>query len=315
MTTPSGTISFSDIRNVFDGVSGETSAFYFYAILQRQHGASISLSEMRNISNQAILTFTRANATGDQGPTANQILSQYGNTVTLWQSIRGYQLYTINVTGRYKFIARGARGGGYSTRTGGLGGEMVVRCSLQQGNALVVTIGQQGQTASTRSAGCGGGCSTVVLLDDASINSNPTYPLLVAGGGGGASTTQNGGNAADVVYGTDTGPTSAQGPSGGYYYKNGAAGTQANAGGGWITSRRSTGGGTLGGFGGGAETGTNSLGAGGGGYYGGDGGFLSPGYGRGGGNYTDTNNLAYINNDTPTTGTQSHGTVILYACV
>ena len=155
---------------------------------------------MNSLSYAETYTFTNANATGENGPTQNQINSEYAgtnlaNSVTI--NSQGIQEWVVPVSGTYEIEAWGAQGGSggwYSnssySSTGGLGGYAKGFITLSAGTTLYVLVGQQGEgypspstkmeNLTARKGGWNGGGG----------NSVSTYPGT---GGGGASDIRIGG--------------------------------------------------------------------------------------------------------------------------
>jgi len=134
-------------------------------------------------------TFTNAGATFQNGPTLAQLQSTYSSVswasnsdyFSLYNSIQGYQLWTVPETAHYLFLVVGARGGSNGSRGGGRGSCVITKLYLQKGNKLIIIAGQiggSGPNTSTSAAGGGGGS---FVIDSA----NTSYPLIAASGGGG----------------------------------------------------------------------------------------------------------------------------------
>ena len=122
--------------------------------------------------------FTVAGATGQYGPTQEQVVSAYAGT-SLERSVtvnkQGLQEWTVPVGGTYLVQGWGAQGGLHPARntTGGQGALVRGRFSFQTGHKLYIVVGQMGHYG-----GGGGGSFVYNDTDD---------PKLIAAGGGGAS--------------------------------------------------------------------------------------------------------------------------------
>lgn len=129
-------------------------------------------------------TFSNAGATGNVGPTYNQVKSAYSATAWTQNSsylnvvTQGYQLWTVPQTASYTIQVAGAAGGSYAVYSKGAGNVISTTVTLTAGDQINICVGQTGGTGTTI-AGGGGGGSFVVW-------SNST-PIAVAGGGGGTS--------------------------------------------------------------------------------------------------------------------------------
>lgn len=244
-------------------------------------------------------TFTNAGLTGANGPTLTQVQTAYSsalwtqNTDYLNMIVQGLQEWTVPANGTYKIEAAGASGYSYSSNSPSNRAIMSGDFNLNQGDHIIIAIGQNPVTTSP---GNGGGGSFVVKKDNSSANySASTWtPLVIAGGGGAkddrypsnftdadATTAQEGKGttqypAATTGYGGNG--TTGNGGAGGGYLTNGYAAPN-NGGYGFLggltyPSTNSLVGGTSGsiegGFGGGGCT-TDDQGAAGGGYTGGAG--------------------------------------------
>ena len=243
-----------------------------------------------------IYTFTNAGATGRNGPTPAQLVTEYngtnlqGSVTTGFQP--GYQKWTVPATGTYVIEAVGARGGKQPSKEGGYGAYMRGNFNLSGGQELTIVVGQAGSDNSSADNGAAGGGGTFVVTD-----TNNT-PLIVAGGGGGAGGQTHGSHASVSTSGMNGSPS-----NGG---KNGSGGQgQRGAGGSGFFSRGTSnynnayagksfqggatggnsGSGDHGGFGGGGghESASWDNGGGGGGYSGGGGSGSSSNNERGGG--------------------------------
>ncbi|PKN56005.1 MAG: hypothetical protein CVU56_18480 [Deltaproteobacteria bacterium HGW-Deltaproteobacteria-14] len=248
----------------------------------------------------AAVTFTNANAIGENGPTQAQLNAAYAGTplegqVTL---TAGAQRWVVPATGTYRIQAAGAEGGpGYDASvSGGKGATIRGDFSLSVNTTLYVVVGQAGSTN-----GAGGG--TFVWI------ANASQPLVAAGGGGGpgghpsAFNFGNGKPGVTTTSGTSGNGSGAGGAGGGAgspgntYGSNGingsgggGAGWNGDATGGFAGAEYNAihrgragtgGGGGASGWGGGGSAWLG--GGGGGGYSGGGGGSWASGTGGGGG--------------------------------
>lgn len=121
------------------------------------------------------LIFTPCGASGRLGPDQSACDFEYGiEVVTV---IDGFQYWTVPFTGNYQIVARGAQGGNAlnSTHAGGLGAEIEMEILLEEGDELMIGVGQRGVTSCS---GGGAGSSGVKFVGGEII--------VVAGGGGGA---------------------------------------------------------------------------------------------------------------------------------
>jgi hypothetical protein len=127
-------------------------------------------------------TFTSCNQTGRLGPDNSQILAGYS---TNWHgqylrqgAFRGYQDWTVPVSGVYEFDLRGASGHeGTGTGVAGRGARVRGRVNLTKGEIVTIIVGQRGTapTSNTVFGGSGGGSFVV--------RKSNNEPLFVAGGG------------------------------------------------------------------------------------------------------------------------------------
>ena len=256
---------------------------------------------MNSLTYAETYTFTNASATGENGPTQNQINSEYAgtnlaNSVTI--NSQGIQEWVAPVSGTYEIEAWGAQGGSggwYSnssySSTGGLGGYAKGFITLSAGTTLYIFVGQQGEgypSPSTRMQnlaarkggwnggggnsvssypGTGGGGASDIRIGGTSLNDRK---LVAAGGGGGG----NSGSDLQLSNGGAGGGITSTSPANSTQYSNrtpGSGGTQNTGnslGVGATAMQNLSGGGGGGYYGGGA--GQNSTGGGGGSsYYGG----------------------------------------------
>ena len=143
------------------------------------------------------VTLTNCTSTGKSGPSQSDCNSEYSGTSLegLITVTSGIQKWTVPYSTTYTIEAYGAEGGG---SYGGKGAKMSGEFSLDQGDVIIILVGQKGLTSSPMSSGGGG---TFVVKQSGSTYSLTTHsvyvtPLIIAGGGGGSSssstTTQNG---------------------------------------------------------------------------------------------------------------------------
>jgi len=170
-------------------------------------------------------TFTTCGKTGRQGPSASEIAAGYstswhGEYVSLGD-YRGYQDWTVPVSGVYEFEVSGASGyEGSGTGTAGRGAIVKGRVGLVKGEVITIAVGQVGAapTSGSTFGGSGGGSFVVRKQGNAQ--------LFVAGGGSadadgtggddGQTTTRGGFGAFNRVGGFDGfGGPAADGRSGG----------------------------------------------------------------------------------------------------
>lgn len=146
------------------------------------------------------ITFTNANATGNQGPFLANCLSSYDTVTNSWLLntdyfdvvTRGIQLWTVPVSGNYRITAAGASGGNNSPGNirGGFGALITTEVTLTQGDKLAIVVGQKGTDRTANSFGnfngAAGGGGTFVYR-----NSDILYYVVAGGGGGAAATLTN----------------------------------------------------------------------------------------------------------------------------
>ena len=240
-------------------------------------------------------TFTNCGSTGRTGPNQGDVNSEYSGTslegdVSI--NTQGYQEWIVPETATYTIIAHGAEGGEVNgSNVGGKGAKMQGDFDLNQGEKLIILVGQRGSNPSNYNyEGGGGGGGTYVTEGN---NYNSSTALIVAGGGGGATASYQGVNQpgqGGLITNTGTG-----GGSWGSYHDSGGAGFVGNSQGGYAHSFRNNGiGGNSnyngdGGFGGGGAS-IHHPGGGGGGYHGGMGGHNFSTTARGGGSYNNGDN-------------------------
>ena len=160
------------------------------------------------------LTFTNAGATGQRGPTQNQINTAYSGT-TLESKVtintRGIQEWTVPATTTYTIDAYGGEGGGTAP---GQGARMKGDFDLTKDDVIKIVVGQKGvaepsYTRNGRTAGGGGGGTFVIQ----SPYNNTASVLVIAGGGGGGGTDEDG-STADAITQTHTSNTGLEGYGG-----------------------------------------------------------------------------------------------------
>ncbi|MDP6169470.1 MAG: glycine-rich protein [Candidatus Marinimicrobia bacterium] len=140
--------------------------------------------QMSSLDGGQSYTFTNCGTTGAQGPTQTSINNAYSgtslaNSVT---ALSGMQKWIVPYTGDYHFEVKGAMGGSQnSTYRGGYGAVISGAIELQQGQTLIISVGQKG---SNDGDSPGGGGATAVAIG---THYNNATPLFVAGGGGGRS--------------------------------------------------------------------------------------------------------------------------------
>ena len=188
-------------------------------------------------------TFTTCGRTGKTGP---NIVEMRGAYATNWDSVylnegdfRGYQDWTVPVSGVYNFTVAGASGyEGTGNGTAGRGAIVGGKVSLTKGEIITITVGQRGESGSgTIYGGSGGGTFVVRKASN--------QPLLVAGGG--TADSGNNGSGQDAVLTTLGGPGSTGREAGGDEGFGGVATSGYSAAGGGFFSRgqdRLLGGGT-----------------------------------------------------------------------
>ena len=249
-------------------------------------------------------TFTTAGQTGQEGPTLQNLQSSYSaaswtqSTANLTiGTYRGYQDWTVPVTGTYEFTVSGAPGRpGTSGAVGGGGAIVRGRVQLTRGEIITIAVGQRGQVPGNNSNWpASSGASWVV-------RKSTNTPLFVAGGGSSASNNISGRNAVltingDAAAGTagtagQGAPANFAGGGGGGFLSAGGNSSYGGGGGGFNNGLRggngAGGSSAPGGFGGGAGSDGEVRGApgGAGGYSGGAAGpNASTTSGGGGGSY------------------------------
>lgn len=174
-----------------------------------------------------IFNFTPCGATKSVGPTQAQVDSAYINTplegkVTV---INGAQKFIVPATGQYKITMTGASGGNTNsdgkTGTGGLGAKVETTMNFNQGDVLLLWVGQQGWTTNTNDrptqggfgGGMGGGCNSTDSSMSAGTGGGAsaiardaatyTSRFLIASGGGGAGWSGINGGGGGIATGID----------------------------------------------------------------------------------------------------------------
>lgn len=243
--------------------------------------------------------FTNCGQTGMYGPSLSQCQSVYNGSEILKPKYSfsvnddGYQYWMVPADGTYQINAAGAKGGDeYGPFKGGTGIQIQGNFELNQGDQLILVVGQKGEDGPATATGGGGGGGSFVAKG---VSPSAAVPLIVAGGGGGPNARHYYGDGSTYVY-----PRNARNANNGDvsrdwggYQGNGASYSQIGETNGshalpFTNSARGGKGGcyyqTEGGFGGGGAQGC-ANGGGGGGYTGGAGGKSVYHSGEGGGSY------------------------------
>ncbi len=131
-------------------------------------------------------TFTNAGFTGRIGPTLANFLAAYNTATYPWlnntayynvdSTFRGYQLWTVPVSGNYQFQVRGASSGSLSSK--GAAALITATLNLNQNDKIWIICGQRAN--SNTEVGEGG--SWVVLSNAGAVAGSTA--LIVAGGAG-----------------------------------------------------------------------------------------------------------------------------------
>ena len=274
-------------------VSGR--AFVLTAVGRRgSNNANIVISLTTIPPSTTVINLGVGGVAGQAGPTLAQLTATMAlwaaNTryFSLYASTSGYQLMNMPALAICTITLAGAQGGGETPGSGGKGATFTVKVTLQEGDALLVVVGQAGAAnggyGTSAYAGGGGGGTFVALVPSGSTVW--TKLLAAAGGGGGFSGGGygTGGNAA-TSYVTET-TTSIAGATATYIASGNGAGWAQDAALAKCVTNGFFGGGAGGGFGGGGDA--NAYGGGGGGGYigGSAAGRYSAGIGiNGGGNF------------------------------
>ena len=184
---------------------------------------------LRGLYNFDYHMFTAAGASGRTGPSLTQCRNAYAGVdwvddTSLFKVEGGIQYWTVPITGMYRIEVCGAQGGagmtGSGLRTGGLGAKMAGDFQLEEGDTLLLLVGQRGgdgdyERSDHNSAAGGGG--TFVAIGSSPGNSSP---LIIAGGGGGmdnsSRSARNGQHGLNSTKGGDSSPSGfGRGGSGG----------------------------------------------------------------------------------------------------
>ena len=177
----------------------------FYAGRRARRAAANAANSLYTFST---ITFTNADAIGNQGPFLANCLSSYDTVTNSWLNdtayfnvvTRGIQLWTVPETGNYRITAAGASGGNNAVANilGGFGALITTEVTLTQGDKLAIVVGQKGADRNNQAGqqgsfrGGSGGGGTFVYRE-----SDVLYYVVAGGGGGGAAistallTTQN----------------------------------------------------------------------------------------------------------------------------
>ena len=205
-------------------------------------GATIygtSIYDQSDLYPFGFFTFT-SNIVGPLGPTLGNIYNTYSNAGNTWitnteyltvpDTWRGYQIWTVPATASYRITAAGSRSGIISSFSGntqygnshGRGAVVQGVFNLQRGQRITLVVGQPSANTtqvSTYSSPAGGGGSFVALGNIASDGFANLTPLIIGGGGGAPGawtsnlailpggygvTTQRGGNSAGNLGATAT---------------------------------------------------------------------------------------------------------------
>lgn len=217
----SGVVLFTNLKNVFGG-SNPVLLSQYYSNSSTQYTSNVSgipatgnLLKISHFAGKAkalsrtltSITFTNAGATGPNGPSLANLQTAYTgisalSNVSLYNNLPGYQLWTLPYTTTYTIKVAGARGGlSISTNAGilgGSGGLIQFSYNLQQGDQLIISIGQTPNVVSFGNGGAGGGGGgggTFVVLRRSNVNSL----LAIGAGGGGAGSVSSSGNGQTVT--------------------------------------------------------------------------------------------------------------------
>ena len=170
-------------------------------------GATIygtSIYDQSDLYPFGFFTFT-SNIVGPLGPTLGNIYNTYSNTGNTWitnteyltvpDTWRGYQIWTVPATASYQITAAGSRSGVIASFSGnttygnahGRGAVVQGIFNLQRGQRITLVVGQPSANTtqvSTYSSPAGGGGSFVALGNIASDGFANLRPLIIGGGGG-----------------------------------------------------------------------------------------------------------------------------------
>ena len=166
---------FTDGTPLTGLTSGET---YFLKNVSADFSGTTALYEIANDTH----TFTTCGKTGRQGPNSSDIATGYS---TAWHGtyvrqgdFRGYQDWTVPVSGVYRFDVKGASAyEGDGSGTAGRGARVRGEVSLTKGEIITIAVGQQGTAPESGDTYGGSGGGTFV------VRKSSTEPLFVAGGG------------------------------------------------------------------------------------------------------------------------------------
>ncbi|MCV6608788.1 MAG: glycine-rich protein, partial [Campylobacterales bacterium] len=120
-------------------------------------------STVYSFSPSDIYNFSNGGASGNEGPTQDQVNTAYSGTTLDSQvtiNTQGIQEWTVPQTGTYSIKVAGARGGGSypsalfsdSVRNG-FGAVIYATVSLTQGDVLKILVGQVGTNGSNEAGG------------------------------------------------------------------------------------------------------------------------------------------------------------------
>jgi hypothetical protein len=166
------------------------------------YGASIY--DQSDLYPFGFFTFT-SNIVGPLGPTLGNIYNTYSNVGNTWitnteyltvpDTWRGFQIWTVPATASYQITAAGSRSGLIASFSGntqygnahGRGAVVQGVFNLQKGQRITLVVGQPSANTtqvSTYSSPAGGGGSYVALGNIASDGFANLTPLIIGGGGG-----------------------------------------------------------------------------------------------------------------------------------
>lgn len=284
------TLSYNGNGHTSGSVSNETKTRYYNAYGNTSSNPSFTLKA--NGYSKTSYTFAKWAMGSTSGtlytPGASVTLSSNTTFYAYWALTTksfgytgGIQSYSIPVTGTYKLVAYGAKGGN-RTGSGGNGGYSYGNAYLTAGTTLYVVVGGAGSGGSggyngggSSSGSAGGGGATHIAKASgllSSLSGNRSSILIVAGGGGGGSyyswydseedswsdAPLNGGSGGGTNGGAGSGGSSGGTQSSGYAFGSGQSGWGGAGGGGYY-----------GGYNSGVQYQLDSGGGGGSGYIGG----------------------------------------------